>query len=181
MIGTLKGRFKSLVTDDDGKTSISFEIDNKPLAQAITAEIKGLPENKRALTIQIEKYRKDRTAEQNALLWKLLEIMAEELHCTKYTAYEMMLCRYGVSEFYAVPPEAVDSLRRVYRVVKTLQPCKLNRTDGVAVKCVLGSSHYDTKEMTTLIDGVFDELKGMEIDTAELWSYREQWSGMCSK
>lgn len=179
MIGALKGTFKSLVTDEEGRATISFEVADKPLARAIVAELKALPEKKRALSIELDRYRKNRTLEQNALYWKLVQIIANELHCSNQRTHEILLTRYGVSSFLiAISDEDIERLKMVYRVVEIRKQMQVQGKDCQLVRCVVGSSKYNTKQMTTLIDGAFSEIDDMEIDTAEVLSFRNQWGEM---
>ena len=97
-----------------------------------------------------------------------------------------MLNKYGVAQFIHIEAEAVDTLKSLYRDVKIIDDVVIvrggKRTPAKLVKCIVGSSQYDTLQMSQLIDGVFDELAaiGVDVNTSrEVADYYDQW--LCYK
>ncbi len=118
-----------------------------------------------ALLLTIDKWHNKRTIEQNAFLWQLLEQMADILRTSKDELYIEMLDRYGKFTHIIVKPEAVEAVKREWRTVRDLGEVVVNGKKGVQLQCYFGSSTYDTKEMTRLLDGVIAEAQELGIDT----------------
>lgn len=175
MIGRVKGTYAGLATDDTGNTSISFRVEDESVASAIAGELRALPAGKQRVVLQIDAYHKNRTLEQNALLWKLLDVAAKALHCSSRTVYLNMLERYGKYTFIGIRKEAAEEFKRQFREEKEVGTCMLNQTEGVQLQCFYGSSTYTVQEMKVLIEGVFTELAKLGVDVETLSGYRSEW------
>ena len=77
-----------------------------------------------------------------------------------------MIQRYGPWDLYASLPEAVDHLRRVFRVVRDRGTVVVSGKEVVKCQCYPGSSTYDQEQMTVLLNGVVDECQRLGIPTA---------------
>jgi len=123
------------------------------------------------LSVKLEPMRNARSLEQNRMLWALLEIMAEGLRrqgilTDAWDCYIDALERASAKFVYMeVLKEAVSDLKQLYRAVKVVEERKGGKT--VMVKAFAGSSTFDTKEMTGLIDTVFLMLDEYGIETPE--------------
>lgn len=130
------------------------------------------------LSVDVKVYRERRSIDSNAYLWVLLQKLAEALHTTKDELYLIMLDRYGVFTHVIVKPDAVDRVMSLWRTVRNLGKVKIGKTTGYQLQCFFGSSSYDTKEMSVLIDGVVSECRELGIETLpddELESMKKQW------
>jgi hypothetical protein len=114
---------------------------------------------------EIKKYRFKRSLDSNAYLWVLLDKMAQVLHSEKDDLYLTMLGRYGVFTHIIVKPDAEERIKQEYKLVRSLGSVLINGQKGVQLQCYFGSSTYDTKEMSVLIDGVVNECKDLGIET----------------
>lgn len=163
-------------TDDTGTVQIVATVSpaSKWSAKEVVKDCRKWLESDEEIQCVLSRIKKPRTLPQNALLWKLLTIYADETNGgktggeTPENIYYRMLSKYGVAEYIAIPEDAVEDLRRVYRDIKVIDDTVIERngrrTPAKMVKCIVGSSHYETKEMAHLIDGVFDELATMGVD-----------------
>ena len=130
------------------------------------------------LSIKAVKHRERRSLDANAYLWVLLQKMAEAVHEDKWNIYLEVLGRYGVFTHIIVKPHMVDKVKEEWRTVKELGEVCVNGTTGIQLQCYFGSSTYNTKEMSVLIDGVVSEAKEMGIETlspAELERMKAEW------
>lgn len=130
------------------------------------------------LTIKAVKFRKKRSLDANAYMWVLLSKIAEVIHSYKDEVYLEMLSRYGVFTHIIVKPSVVDKVKAEWRTVRELGEINVNGTSGIQLQCYFGSSTYDTKEMSVLIDGVVREAKELDIETAtpeELERMKREW------
>lgn len=130
------------------------------------------------ITVEIKVKRKHRSLDANAFLWQVLSDMAARLHTSKDELYLMMLERYGVFAHYIVHPGAVDRVKREFKTVRVLGEVTVNGKTGVQVQVYYGSSNYNTKEFSVLLDGVLSEAKdiGLEcISEADKALMLEEW------
>lgn len=130
------------------------------------------------LSIRAVKYRNRRSLDANAYMWVLLQNMADKLHRDKWGIYLDMLGQYGVFTHIIVKPHMVEKVKNEWRAVKELGEVCVNGTTGIQLQCYFGSSTYDTKEMSVLIDGVVSEARELGIETLppeELERMKAQW------
>ena len=142
------------------------------------ADLQNILKDGKELTAEIKQYRKKRSLNANALLWTLLQKMADVLHTTKDELYIQMLDRYGVFTFVVVKPSVVDRVKQEWRTVRELGEITVNGKTGIQLQCFFGSSTYDSKEMSALIDGVVSECNELGIETMqkeELESIKKEW------
>lgn len=187
MIGLLHIDKAGVRTDDEGNNYVILKIseDSKYNVKSIVRDIQ---QTDKAVSVTFDHQKNHRSLDQNALLWKLLTIYADALGGGRHgdvqpeEIYYQMLNKYGVAQFHVILKEAVDTLRALYRDVKVIDDAVVvrngKRTPAKVVKCILGSSQYDTSQMSQLIDGVFDELAaiGVDVNTSrEVGDYYDQW------
>ena len=117
------------------------------------------------LQVEVKQLRLHRSLDSNAYMWLLLGEMAGILNTTKDELYLIMLGRYGVYTHIVVKPSVVDKVKLEWKTVKELGIVMVNGSIGMQLQCYFGSSTYNTKEMSKLVDGVVSEAKEMGIDT----------------
>ena len=162
----LKVKLHDATVNLQGKNIISFEVtDNKYLLGNIIDEMKQLIQNgKELFNLEVKPYRKKRSIDANATLWLLLNVMAEKLHTTKDELYIEMLDRYGVFTHIVVKPNVVERVKQEWRTVRVLGEVTINGKAGIQLQCYFGSSTYDSKEFSVLLDGVIEEAKELGIE-----------------
>ena len=112
----------------------------------------------------IKEFRPKRSLDANAALWKMLSMMAEVLHTTKDELYLEMLDRYGVFTHIVVKQNVVDRVKQEWKTVRELGEVTVNGKTGIQLQCFFGSSTYDSKEFSTLLDGVIEEGKAIGVE-----------------
>lgn len=114
---------------------------------------------KHKVNFTFKKYRQKRSLDANAYAWVLIGKIADVLREDKEAVYVNMLKHYGQSVIVTVANE-VD----VKSYFKYYEPLFVGEkyTEYLVMK---GSSEYDTKEMSILIDGIVQEAKELEIET----------------
>lgn len=123
-------------------------------------------------------YRQKRSLDANAYLWVLLQKMAEALETTKDELYIEELRKYGQFTHVIVKPEAVEKVKREWRLAEEIGEIKVNGQKGIQVRCYYGSSTYNTQEMSVLINGVVNDCKSLGIETLpehELIDIKARW------
>ena len=168
------GRFKTMVRDWRGEgQEITFTVDGNLTA----AQLEGIVDAEK-LRITAVKWRKKRSLDANALLWKCLGDIAASLGADKWQIYLMMLKRYGKYTYVCVRPEAVEMVKRQWRETEEVGKVEINGQEAVQLLCYYGSSTYDTKQFSTLLDGVISEMQEMGLETPaseEMRRSLEEW------
>ena len=169
--GVIKSINQDFITGD---VNITFSVNEKAL---IFPEYERLKTSKK-LRVEAKQYRKRRSLDANAYLWVLLQKMAEVLKSDKWSLYLQMLKQYGQFTYIVVKPNAVESVKKQWRECEEIGEVDVNGTKAVQMLCYYGSSTYDTKQMSVLIDGVVSECEELGIETlppTELARIKEQW------
>jgi hypothetical protein len=129
--------------------------------------IRWLTEQDRDKAFEVKEYKEKRSLNANALLWRCLGEMASALHTDKWDVYLQMLKRYGTYTYICVKPKAVEAVKKQWRECEEIGHIDINGADSVQMLCYYGSSTMNTKEFSTLLDGVISEMEEMGIDTPE--------------
>lgn len=151
------------------KPEVTFELDANP------EDLERLQDKK--LTVEIKQYREKRSLDANAYYWQLLTQLADALNISKPAAHNRMLRQYGqlmiIDEqaVYTVLPDTEEAEKAInaaetYHLKPTSQVKqgkggKMYRT----YMMLRGSSDYDTKEMSVLINGLVEECKEQGVET----------------
>ena len=166
-----KGILKAVSKDwISGKFQITFEV-----YQDISESIKAMQD--KPLRITAKQWREKRSLDANAYYWVLITKLAEALHISKPRCHNLMLRRYGQNltidgkvAYIRIPDtekaEEMALEAETYHIRPTSQVVSGN--DGINYRTyimLLGSSEYDTAEMTHLIDGLVSECKEVGIET----------------
>ena len=111
---------------------------------------------------EIERKRKKRSNDANALCWKLCTEIANVLRSDKDSIYIDMLKKYGQSDIVSVV-SSVD-VKPYFKYYDVFGKGAVNEKEFTHYKVYKGSSEYDTREMSILLDGIIDEAKALDID-----------------
>ena len=164
LIYTERGKAEIILSTDQSRIDIS------PLKEVVA---KG-----KALAVEVKQYRQKRSLDANAYLWVLLQKIAEAVNSSKDEVYLQMLERYGVFTHIVVKPHMVDKVKQEWRTVRELGEVTVNGKKGIQLQCFFGSSTYDTKEFSTLLDGVISECKNIGVEVLpedEIKTMLEEW------
>ena len=131
---------------------------------------------------EIKEYKKKRSLDANAYCWVLCKKIADVLRITKEEVYVKAIHEVGKFEIVPIKDEAVDtfikawSLKGIGWICEVLNKSKLDGYTNLIA--YYGSSIYDTKEMSVLIDNIVQEAKQLEIETMnprELEQLKSMW------
>jgi len=115
--------------------------------------------------VKIDKHREKRSLNANAYLWKLVTEIGNVLNKSKEEVYLQMLIDYGQSEMVSILSE-ID-VKGYFKYYKLAGTSILNGKEFNHYKIYKGSSEYDTKEMSILLNGVVQEAKNLGIKTKD--------------
>ena len=111
---------------------------------------------------EIQRKRKKRSNDANALCWAICTEIANVLRADKDSIYVDMLKKYGQSDIWASGTDVNPAHHFKYYDFfgkRTVQGKEVN-----FYVVYRGSSEYDTREMSILIDGIIEEAKALDID-----------------
>lgn len=126
------------------------------------SEIRRFAYNFKAGNYEIVRKRKARSKDANALCWAVCTEIANVLREDKESIYIDMLKRYGQSDVISVL-SAVD-VKGYFKYFEEFGKGTVNGKEFTHYKVYKGSSEYDTREMSILLDGIIEEAKALDID-----------------
>ena len=147
------------------KAKINLVLDTKQL------DIVERLKNENKLNIELKKYRKKRSLDANAYCWVLCDKIAKELSkdgtpVTKDVVYKDAILQIGTFEPMIIQEKAFDNFKRIWeRQGLGFIVQEVSRKDKcIKVNCYYGSSTYDSKEMSLLIELLIDMAKNLGIE-----------------
>lgn len=157
-----------LVTDEQGNAELVLSLykSNLPKIKQDLAKLKQRLEKGKMFDVEIKQHREKRSLDANAYMWVLLDKMAEKLPESKDELYEKMLVEYGVFETVSLKKEAVEAFMKQWAgPVKRLGSGFVKGKEFVHLRICFGSSSYDTKQMSRLLEGIVRECQDLGIET----------------
>ena len=131
---------------------------------------------------KIAKKRNQRSLDANSYMWVLADKIAKEIKSTKEAVYRKAIRDVGVWEDRPIRNDAVPtSLERWERIGLGWfgEEVRESKLEGYKIlRFYFGSSSYDTKEMSRLVDWIVEEAKELGIETAtpeEIAKMKDLW------
>ena len=153
----------------DGKQRMTFTLDRRVDA----TDLKDCD-----IRLKATKWREKRSLNANGLLWACLDKIASALNTDKWQVYLMMLKRYGKFTYLIVPKGAAEKTKEMWRESEEVGDIVVNGRTATQMLCYFGSSTYDTKEFSKLLNGVISEMKEMGLETPmdeDLYRALREW------
>ena len=138
--------------------------------------VKWLFSQDRGKIFEIKEKKRRRSLNANAYAWTLIGKLADALRISKDHCYLLMLKRYGQSEMVSVVSE-ID-VRGYFKYYEAVGETELQGKNFTHYRVFKGSSEYDTREMSILVDGIVSECHEVGIETmtpSELAKLKELW------
>ena len=158
----MRGRLVDLSFGMNRKQRITIEVDTD-----FREDFDRLKDTE--LDVEIKKHRNRRSLSANAYAWVLIDKIAAALSIDKEKVYSEAIRNIGgVSEIVCVRDSALDRLRASWAAhgigwqTETM-PSKIQGCTNVIL--YFGSSTYDTKQMSLLIDHLVQDAKALGIET----------------
>lgn len=177
----LTGTLDSVMLDLAGGTVSTLHVNERSMIQKALADLKD-----KKVSIEIKQYREKRSLNANAYAWQLMGQIAEKMDIGNDEVYHMMLSQYGTSEVDAEGNMVVFSLRSDIELHGDFwvhsAPIGTGEVKGntfTHYRMIKGSSEYDTKEMSRLVDGIVQEAQQLDIDTStpdEIALMKSRWA-----
>lgn len=119
--------------------------------------------------VTISELKEKRSLDANAYFWVIVGKIADKLRTSKEEVYFKLLKDYGQSVTITVK-KGYDISKAGFKYYEVLKDGLINGKEFTAYRVFIGSSQYDTKEMSVLIDGAIQDAKELGIDV-ELEDY----------
>lgn len=123
----------------------------------------------RPYTARLKEDYERRSLDANAYLWVLCDRIAREIRSTKELVYREAIRRVGVFEYCLLPDKALEGFIRQWEggglgnIAEVIDGSKVERCTRVRI--YYGSSTYDKREMSRLIDEIVTEAKALGVET----------------
>lgn len=158
----MTGRLSGLTFNKDGTQNITVTVDSD-----FSSEYEELKE--KDITVDIKKYSKRRSLDANAMAWSLIDRIAAKTKIKKSEVYRNTIREIGgVSTIVCVKDIAVDSLCNSWAshgIGWQFEKSKSKIPGCTNVTLWYGSSVYDTKQMSDLIDSLIQDAESLGIPT----------------
>lgn len=125
---------------------------------------------------EIKEKKNKRSLNANAYLWVLCTEIANQVRLSKEEVYLNMLKHYGQSEVVSVLSNL--NLEGYFKYYEVVGISTLDGKEFTHIRVFKGSSQYDSREMSILIDGVVQECNNLGIPTIndeELEKLKVNW------
>lgn len=159
----MNGRLKDMTRSRDGKEwVITFSTPEN--FSEMYDELSG-----KEVSIEIKAVSRKRSLDANGFAWKLIDMIAEKMNISKSEVYRSAIKEIGgVSETVCVQDKAVNRLREGWEKNGVGWQTETMPSKIPGCTCVIlyyGSSSYDTKQMSRLIDLLIHEAEELGIPT----------------
>lgn len=155
------------------KISLLLDTNNKDVIEEL--------KNENKLNIELKKYNKSRSLDSNAYAWVLLGELQEVLNIPKEEIYKDLIKHIGSYEVVPIKNEAVEKFCSAWSKngLGWITETTKSKLEGFTnVLAYYGSSVYNTKEMSRLIDLIVEECKQFNIEVkpkSEIDSLLKEW------
>jgi hypothetical protein len=147
----------------------------------LSSLIDSLHEGKK-YTLEVKEFKRRRSLDANAYCWVLIDKLAEKMHMKKVDIYRSAIKEIGGnSDTVCVVDKAVDKLCEgwEHNGLGWLTERTKSKLDGCTnVTLYYGSSSYNTKQMSRLIDNIVEDCRAIGIETMtpqELERIKTEW------
>lgn len=159
-------------------TEITIPIRNEDRQEAIewVKSIDLKPDDE--IIIEVKKKRKKRSLNANAYFWTLVNKLATAQRIPVDEVYRKLVDENGVFTVLMVSDEAKDSFKKIWTEGKDSSGWFVKDVGKGVVHAYCGTSVYDTKQMSRIIDAAVFECKEQGIETMtpdELEHLKSTW------
>lgn len=157
-----EGRLRDLTRNMDGTWNVTVTVKQDPRSMADELRDKDID-------VTIKRHRARRSLDANAYAWVLIGKIAEVMRISKTEVYQAAIRDIGgVSDIVCVQEKAAEALRKGWEQhgIGWMTAALPSRIAGcVNVVLYYGSSTYDTRQMSLLIDHLVEDARNLGIET----------------
>lgn len=146
-------------------------------------ELKTIVGQNKRLSVEIKQHREKRSLDANGYLWVMCQKISEVIRSTKEDVYKKAVRDVGQFQVLAIEQAAAEQFIKVWNsrgIGWFAEDVDSKLTGCRKIIAYYGSSVYDTREMSVLIDYIVEEAKELGIETKspeELESIKRDWRG----
>lgn len=172
----IRAQFDRATYTEDGSLCLTFKGLDRYAGRKLLGELKE-KDDKQIYVLDLKEIKSKRSLNQNALFWELCDRLTEATTGKKRESdveqtYINLLQEANVSASYLMGlPEIERELKKTYRAVRVVDQRDYGGKQMNVYKCYLGSSHFDVKQMTELIDLVMDKLHEAGVHDIDVEGY----------
>ena len=170
--------------DEKNKPELTLSLNlTRSEAMSKVHELKQPIEKGKKLSVEVKPHRNKRSLDANNYCWILCDKIAQVIGSTKEEVYRKVIRDVGVFQIIGVEREAVDTFIEKWSgggVGWFAEDVGHHINDERRVMAYFGSSVYNTKEMSRLIDELVNQAKELDIETRpqeEIDSLLKNWEG----
>ena len=163
---------KARWSQDDVGFWLHLHVQATAMARAFVAGMKPVP-----YVAKLFEKKKHRSRDANSYMWALIEAIANKQRLPKDEVYLDMLKRYGQGGLVKIPNKYVHNFERAFKYHEKHETLP-DEEKAQYYRFWVGSSNYNTEEMSILIDGVIQEAQALGIETAtpdEIERMKARW------
>ena len=162
------------IDKETGQAKITLLFENKDILE----QVEELKKNK--IVVEIKKWFKKRSKNANAYLWALIEKLSQKLNLSRKETYRKHIYEAGTYQDLLMPEEAMQRFTKIWKEKGLGWFCEkaVNEYGEIVLRAYFGSSTYNTKEMTRLLDSVIQDCKSQNVETKpqeEIDSLLKEW------
>ena len=136
----------------------------------------------KTLDVTFKPWREKRSLDANAYCWVLLNRLADALNLPAESIYKHAIKQVGVWQDVELTEKAAKTMQHIWHEhgIGGITEKVDEIDDGVLIRFYYGSSSYNTKQMSRLIDFIVADCKEMNIETKtpeELALMMDEWDG----
>ena len=119
--------------------------------------------------LEVKEHRKKRSLDANAYCWTLINKIADALRITPIEIYRQAIQNIGGNyEVIPIKEEAADHFKQIWQAQGLGWPCVdmgKSKIHGYRnLRAYYGSSTYDTRQMSQLIDNLVQDCRALDIE-----------------
>ena len=146
------------------------------------SNLEELKEDK--LSVEIKKYRKKRSLNANSYFWKLLQDICDLQNLNTIEEYQKRVKELGIFRQFKILTCQVNTFEKIWSDRGIAWFCEVVDTTYIGneefkiINAYYGSSSYNSKQMSRLIDNLVQDCQAVGIETktpAEIKSLIESW------
>lgn len=172
MLGRITARFDRCLTDESGAVVLSFASDGSESVSArkcADAIRKAVEKGKERFSVEVSIYSEKRSRDANAYLWVLCDKISKKLKTTKEEVYRKYIKETGIYRENKMNQDFAKTMRTAWERLGvgwvTEQVDFSGNGENVVVRFYYGSSTYNKRQMTRLIESVIEDCEELGIET----------------
>ena len=158
------------------KISLLLDTNNKEVIEEL--------KNENKLNIELKKWYKKRSLDANAYFWKILTELCDLAEINTVEEYKRRVKELGIFRQFKIMTDQVNTFTKIWEDKGIAWFCEILDAEYIGniefkiINAYYGSSSFNSKQMSRLIDGVVQDCKIYGIETKsknEINSMLENW------